>query len=182
MTKIQEILEIGLEEYLEKNKTIGYKQKVIKAIKNCKSDKLGAHKYVCDECGYEEIAYNSCRNRHCPNCQTGKKLKWIEARKEEVLNIKYYHVVFTIPSEISSNELDASINKNIDACIDDLEIGEKVVIYRKEKNEINVARSIIIRESIYKKLEDMREKYGISISKLVNIAIRTGLEKYKKSN
>ena len=51
---------------------------------------MGAHKYVCDECGYEEIAYNSCRNRHCPNCQTGKKLKWIEARKEEVLNIKYY--------------------------------------------------------------------------------------------
>ena len=100
MTNIQKILEIGLEEYLEKNKTIGYKQKVIRAIKNCKSDKLGAHKYVCDECGYEEIAYNSCRNRHCPNCQTGKKLKWIEARKDEVLNIKYYHVVFTIPSEI----------------------------------------------------------------------------------
>ena len=100
MTNIQKILEIGLEEYLEKNKTIGYKQKVIKAIKNCKSDKLGAHKYVCDECGYEEIAYNSCRNRHCPNCQIMKKLKWIEARKEEVLNIKYYHVVFTIPSEL----------------------------------------------------------------------------------
>lgn len=100
MTKIQKILEIGLEEYLEKNKTIGYKQKVINAIKNCKSDKLGAHKYICDECGYEEIAYNSCRNRHCPNCQTGKKLKWIEARKEEVLNIKYYHIVFTIPSEL----------------------------------------------------------------------------------
>jgi len=100
VTKIQEILEIGLEEYLEKNKTIGYKQKVIKAIQECKTERLGAHKYVCDECGYEEIAYNSCRNRHCPNCQTGKKLKWIEARKEEVLNIKYYHVVFTIPSEI----------------------------------------------------------------------------------
>ena len=100
MTKIQKILEIGLEEYLEKHKVVGYKQKVIKAIKNCKSEKLGAHKYICDECGYEEIAYNSCRNRHCPNCQTGKKLKWIEARKEEVLNIKYYHVVFTIPSEM----------------------------------------------------------------------------------
>ena len=84
MTKIQEILEIGLEDYLEKHKIVGYKQKVIKAIKNCKSEKLGSHKYVCDECGYEEIAYNSCRNRHCPNCQTGKKLKWIEARKEEV--------------------------------------------------------------------------------------------------
>ena len=100
MTKIQEIIEIGMKEYLEKNKVVGYKQKVIKAIKNCKTEEMGAHKYVCDECGYEEIAYNSCRNRHCPNCQTGKKLKWIEARKEEVLNIKYYHVVFTIPSEI----------------------------------------------------------------------------------
>ena len=49
MTKIQKILEIGLEEYIEKNKTVGYKKKVIKAIKNCKSEKLGAHKYVCDE-------------------------------------------------------------------------------------------------------------------------------------
>ena len=100
MTKIQEIIEIGMKGYLEKNKVVGYKQKVIKTIKNCKTEEMGAHKYVCDECGYEEIAYNSCRNRHCPNCQTGKKLKWIEARKEEVLNIKYYHIVFTIPSEL----------------------------------------------------------------------------------
>ena len=82
--------------------------------------------------------------------------------------------------EIANNELDASVNKLIDACIDSFEIGEKVIIYSKVKDEINVARSIIIRESIYKKLEDMREKYGLSISKLVNIAIRAGLESYKK--
>lgn len=100
MEKIQEILNKGIEKYIEKNKVIGYKQKVIKAIKDCKTEKMGGHKYVCDECGYEEIAYNSCRNRHCPNCQMTKKIKWIEARKEEVLNVKYYHVVFTIPSEI----------------------------------------------------------------------------------
>ena len=100
MEKIQEILNKGLEKYIKENKVVGYKQKVIKSIKNCKTGAIGAHKYVCDECGYEEIAYNSCRNRHCPNCQTGKKIKWIEARKEEVLNIKYYHIVFTIPSEI----------------------------------------------------------------------------------
>ena len=67
----------------------------------------------------------------------------------------------------------------VDACISDLELGEKVVIYKKENNEINVARSVIIRESMYKKLEEMREKYGISISKLINIAIRNGLEKYE---
>ncbi len=102
MTKMQEIFNQGLEEYINSRKVIGHKQKVMKAIKNCKTEEMGAHKYVCDECGYEEIAYNSCRNRHCPNCQTGKKLQWIEARKDEVLNIKYYHVVFTIPSEIYS--------------------------------------------------------------------------------
>ena len=100
MEKIQQIINKGIKEYKEKNKIIGYKQKVIGAIRKCKTGELGAHKYICDECGYEEIAYNSCRNRHCPNCQAGKKLKWIEARKEEVLNVKYYHVVFTIPSEI----------------------------------------------------------------------------------
>ena len=100
MEKIQEIINKGIEEYEKNNKIIGYKKKTIKAIKDCKTGELGAHKYVCDECGYEEIAYNSCRNRHCPNCQIMKKLKWIEARKEEVLNIKYYHVVFTIPSEL----------------------------------------------------------------------------------
>ena len=75
MEKIQEILNKGLDEYLEKHKVVGYKQKVTKAIKDCKTEKLGAHKYVCDECGHEEIAYNTCRNRHCPNCQFGKKFK-----------------------------------------------------------------------------------------------------------
>ena len=55
-----------------------------------------------------------------------------------------------------------------------------MVIYKKPKNDIDVARSIIIRESVYKKLEDMREKYGISISKLINIAVRTGIEEYDK--
>lgn len=100
MEKIQEILNNGLDRYEKEHKIVMYKKKVINAIKNCKTANIRAHKYICDECGYEEIAYNSCRNRHCPNCQTGKKLKWIEARKEEVLNIKYYHIVFTKPSEL----------------------------------------------------------------------------------
>ena len=100
MEKIKEIFNKGLEEYEKGHKIVGYKKSTINAIKNCKTEVMGAHKYVCDECGNEEIAYNSCRNRHCPNCQIMKKLKWIEARKEEVLNIKYYHVVFTVPSEL----------------------------------------------------------------------------------
>ena len=100
MEKIQEIINKGWKIYNEKHKVVGYKKKVVRAIGDCKTGAIGVHKYVCDECGYEEIAYNSCRNRHCPNCQAGKKLQWIEARKEEVLNIKYYHVVFTIPDEL----------------------------------------------------------------------------------
>lgn len=103
-----------------------------------------------------------------------KKEKWIKKSIEIEGNL------YDKLRKISDYELDASINKIIDACIDDFEIRETIVVYKKEKNEINVARSIIIRESIYRKLEEMREKYGISISKLVNIAIREGLEEYNK--
>lgn len=102
------------------------------------------------------------------------KEKWV--KKSTEIEGKLYDRL----KEIAYKELDASVNKIIDACIDDLKLEEKVVIYKKEKGEINVARSIIIRESMYKKLEEMRDKYGISISKLINIAIRNGLEKYHK--
>ena len=103
-----------------------------------------------------------------------KKEKWLK-KSVEIEGTLYDRL-----KEISTKDIDASVNKIIDACIDDFEIGEKVIIYKKEKNEINVARSVIIRESMYKKLENMREKYGISISKFINIAIRSGLEKYKE--
>ena len=100
------------------------------------------------------------------------KERWI--KKSAEIEGKLYDRL----KEISKKELDGSINKIIDACVDDLKLENKVVIYCKDRNEINVARSIIIRESTYKKLEELREKYGISISKILNIAIKTGLEKY----
>ena len=102
-----------------------------------------------------------------------KKEKWV--KKSVEIEGKLYDKL----KEISYNDLDASVNKIIDACVDDLQLEDRVIIYRKEKDEINVARSIIIRESIYKKLEDLREKYGISISKIINIAIKMGIEKYE---
>ena len=86
-----------------------------------------------------------------------KKEKWVKKSVEIEGNL------YDRLKEISANELDASINKIIDACVDDFKLEEKLVIYKKEKNEIDVARSIIIRESMYKKLEEMREKYGISM-------------------
>ena len=105
-----------------------------------------------------------------------KKEKWV--KKSVEIEGKSYDKL----KEISSNELEASVNKIIDACVEDLKLEDKVVIYRKQRDEINVARSIIIRESVYKKLEDLREKYGISISKIINIAIKMGLEKYDKKS
>jgi hypothetical protein len=75
--------------------------RVMRAIEVCRTALLGGHKDQCDHCGHLEISYNSCRNRHCPKCQTLRKEKWIEARREDLLPIEYFHVVFTIPSELN---------------------------------------------------------------------------------
>ena len=75
--------------------------RVMRAIEVCRTAVLGGHKDQCDICGHLEISYNSCRNRHCPKCQTLRKEKWIEARSEDLLPIQYFHVVFTIPSELN---------------------------------------------------------------------------------
>jgi hypothetical protein len=73
----------------------------MRAIELCRTAILGGHKDQCDHCGHVEISYNSCRNRHCPKCQTLRKERWIEARREDLLPIPYFHVVFTIPSELN---------------------------------------------------------------------------------
>jgi hypothetical protein len=73
----------------------------MRALEVCRTAELGGHVDKCDHCGYLEISYNSCRNRHCPKCQFLKKEKWIEARSEDLLPIQYFHVVFTIPEELN---------------------------------------------------------------------------------
>ena len=73
----------------------------MRAIEVCRTAVLGGHQDQSDHCGHLEISYNSCRNRHCPKCQTLRKEKWIEARSEDLLPIEYFHVVFTIPSELN---------------------------------------------------------------------------------
>jgi hypothetical protein len=73
----------------------------MRALEVCRTATLGGHKDQCDHCGHLEISYNSCRNRHCPKCQTLRKEKWIEARREDLLPIEYFHVVFTLPSELN---------------------------------------------------------------------------------
>ena len=76
--------------------------KVLNLIKVCRTAALGGHLHRCDQCGYEKPAYNSCRNRHCPKCQTVAKEKWLDARRAELLPCGYFHLVFTLPHELNS--------------------------------------------------------------------------------
>lgn len=73
---------------------------VLRAVARCRTAALGGHVDVCDACGHGAIAYNSCRNRHCPKCQALSQARWIERRMERVLPTHAFHVVFTIPSEL----------------------------------------------------------------------------------
>ena len=74
---------------------------IMNLIANCRTSSLGSHIERCDNCGYETVAYNSCRNRHCPKCQHSAREKWITARQSELLPVSYYHIVFTIPEELN---------------------------------------------------------------------------------
>ncbi|MBK5054672.1 IS91 family transposase [Burkholderia sp. R-70006] len=76
--------------------------KVMSAIEQCRSAALGGHVFRCEGCAAIEVAYNSCRNRHCPRCQAGAARRWLEAREADLLPVEYYHVVFTLPAAISA--------------------------------------------------------------------------------
>ena len=75
--------------------------KVMSAIERCRSAQLGAHHLHCEHCDTDAIAYNSCRNRHCPKCQGSSAKRWYKARAEQLLPVAYYHVVFTLPAEVA---------------------------------------------------------------------------------
>ena len=87
--------------YVASHGVSSIQHKAINAISRCRAAALGGHVLRCDHCGVLEIAYNSCRYRHCPKCQSTKKLRWLEERKAELLPVPYFHVVFTLPHELN---------------------------------------------------------------------------------
>lgn len=87
-------------EYNKQYKMIHEQQKAFSAIMNCRSQELGGHTLKCDSCGHVQHAYNSCRNRHCPKCQYLKQLVWVDKLKARLLPVKYFHMVFTVPSSL----------------------------------------------------------------------------------
>ena len=76
--------------------------KVMSAIETCRTAALGGHVERCEDCAHERVAYNSCRNRHCPKCQAAAARQWLEDREAELLPVPYYHVVFTLPASIGA--------------------------------------------------------------------------------
>jgi len=76
--------------------------KVMAAIESCRTAALGGHIEACQDCGHWRIAYNSCRNRHCPKCQGAAARAWLEEREADLLPVGYFHVVFTLPGEIAA--------------------------------------------------------------------------------
>ncbi len=77
-------------------------RKVLDAIARCRTAALGGHRDQCVRCGHQAISFNSCRNRHCPKCQGNARAKWLAARSAELLPVPYFHVVFTLPHDLSA--------------------------------------------------------------------------------
>jgi len=77
-------------------------RRAMQAIETCRTAALGGHRETCDTCGADRIAYNSCRNRHCPKCQTLAKERWLAARRADLLPVEYFHVVFTLPHALNA--------------------------------------------------------------------------------
>ncbi len=103
------------EEYKQTYGMNGDQRKVMAAIIACRTARLGGHSEVCDHCGIIRNSYNSCRNRHCPKCQTMAKEEWLDKRKQELLPCGYFHMVFTLPHAL--NPLILANRKELLACL-----------------------------------------------------------------
>ena len=101
MIEIQDIFREHGGEFLDQYPVNAVQLRSYYAILNCRTAALGGHVEVCDECGVQRISYNSCRNRHCPKCQTIAKEQWVEKQEQNLLNIRYFHVVFTVPDGLN---------------------------------------------------------------------------------
>jgi hypothetical protein len=101
--EVADIIRYAGESFLERSrKWIRWQhQKVLLAITRCRTAALGGHRDQCSDCGHTAISYNSCRNRHCPKCQGNARLRWLQAREQELLPTCYVHIVFTLPREMA---------------------------------------------------------------------------------
>jgi len=127
--EVADIFRLYADNY-RRSHAVSYEQlKVMHHIEICRTAKLGGHVEQCDQCGFEQIAYNSCRDRHCPKCQTLTKEQWLNDRKAELLGCSYFHLVFTLPHDLNPiilsnkratvNILFAAVNQTLQAFAQD---------------------------------------------------------------
>ena len=95
--EVAEVFRQYAKDYLAKYGASPQQRRVLRDLQNCRTAVLGGHVEECDRCGHRKIAYNSCRNRHCPKCQGPARANWMRAREAELLPAPYFHVVFTLP-------------------------------------------------------------------------------------
>jgi hypothetical protein len=100
--EVADIFRAHSEVYRQTHHLSGGQLRVMRDIEACRTALLGGHMTRCDYCGAQEVRYHSCRNRHCPKCQTLAKVTWVEARQQELLPIPYFHCVFTLPHQLNA--------------------------------------------------------------------------------
>src|SRR5450756_2530612 len=100
-TGLAEVFQAFGAEYLDAHGLTASQAKAVRAVLDCRTAALGGHCLECDECGHREYVYHSCRNRHCPTCQTRTKEDWSRRRMAELLPVPYAHLVFTLPHELN---------------------------------------------------------------------------------
>jgi hypothetical protein len=102
--EVADILRVSGSSFLERHGShlASQHRKVMDAIVRCRTAALGGHRDRCSGCGHQAISYNSCRNRHCPKCQGNARARWLAARSAELLPVPYFHIVFTLPHELSA--------------------------------------------------------------------------------
>lgn len=100
--ELADIVRTHGEEYRRTHRLARVQDRALRAIATCRTAVLGGHRETCDRCGAVRLTYNSCRNRHCPKCQTLDQARWLAARKADLLPIPYFHVVFTLPHTLNA--------------------------------------------------------------------------------
>jgi hypothetical protein len=90
------------DEYVRTHVTTAAQRRVLRAIAHCRTAVLGGHRQQCESCGQQRIAYNSCRNRHCPKCQGKERARWLAAEQALLLPVPYFHLVFTLPHQLNA--------------------------------------------------------------------------------
>jgi hypothetical protein len=99
--EVAQIVDRFGQQYVDECQPNSFMVRTLDALQKCRTSALGGHKDYCDSCGEQRISYNSCGNRHCPKCQGAKQALWVDDRISDALDVRYFHIVFTVPEELN---------------------------------------------------------------------------------